>query len=328
MKSAARWLIAIAVTVGLLWWALHDTCWTELWTDVRNSNKGLVLLAVVVGTMVFPLRAFRWRPILDSVSPGLPYGKLWRATAIGFMANHLLPWRAGEVVRPYMLSRDSNVPFSAAFASQMVDRVFDAFVVFLLVAVALLDPSFPGGIGVSAFASTTAFLMVGLTIGLLLIVFAPAQFTSLSEVFLRRMPTRFAEPLRKTVLAFVDGLKVLRDPRRFLAVFLWALALWLTQGLAFWIMFRAVGIDAPFSAALIIQGLIVLAVAVPQAPGFFGAFESAAKIGLAIYGVSNTQAIAWALPFHVLSMIPITVIGLWYLARSGVSFADLKRLKA
>jgi uncharacterized protein (TIRG00374 family) len=327
MKSAARWLIAIAVTVGLLWWALHDTNWAELWRDVLNANKGLVLLAVVLGTMIFPLRAFRWRPILDPVSPGLPYGKLWRATAVGFMANHILPWRAGEFVRPYMLSRDTDVPFSAAFASQMVDRVFDAFVVFLLVAIALFDPSFPGGMGVSAFATTTAFIMVGLTAGLLLIVFAPALFISLSEIVLRRMPPRFAEPLRKMILAFADGLKVLRDPRRFIAVFLWALALWLTQGLAFWVMFRAVGIDAPFSAALIIQGLIVLAVAAPSTPGFFGAFEAAAKVGLAVYGVSNNQAIAWALPYHVLSMLPITAIGLYYLARSGVSFGELKRLQ-
>jgi uncharacterized protein (TIRG00374 family) len=327
MKSAWRWLIAIAVTAALLWWALHEVDWSELRRDVANANVGLVLLAVFVSNLVFPLRALRWRPILDPVVPNVPYGALWRATAIGFMANHLLPFRAGEIVRPYMLSRDTTVPFSAAFASQVVDRVFDAFVVFLLVAVAMVLPDFPGGLGVRAFASTTAFGVGVVGVSLYLIVFAPARFIALSEFALRRLPPRFTERGRQMVRSFVEGLAVLRDPRRFVAVFLWALVMWLTQALAFWIMFRAIGISAPFSAALVIQGLIVLAVAAPSTPGFFGPFEAAAKAGLALYGVSNNMAIAWALPYHVLSLIPITVIGLWYLGRSGISFADLKRLR-
>jgi uncharacterized protein (TIRG00374 family) len=328
MKISWRGLIALALTVGLLWWAFKDVSWVELWHHVRDANPWLLILAVIVGTMVFPLRAFRWRPILDPVAPNLPYGPLWRATAIGFMANSVLPsGRAGEIVRPFMLSRETQIPFSAALASLVVDRVFDALVVLLLILVALLDPSLPSGISIGAFVGTTVFVVSGLTIALYTIVFFPEQLVRLYEAFARRVAPAFEARGREMLRSFAAGLSVLRHPGRFFIVFLWALLMWLVQPLAFWIGFEAVGIDVPFTAALLVQGIIVFAVAVPSTPGFFGLFEAAAKTGLAVYGIHENLALAWGLTYHILSLIPIVVIGLYYLARSGVKLSDLKQIK-
>ena len=327
-KIPWRGTIALAITVGLLWWAFKDVSWAELWHHVRVSNPWLLLLAVVVGTMVFPLRAFRWRPILDPVAPNLPYGPLWRATAIGFMANSVLPsGRAGEIVRPFMLARETQVPFSAAFASLVVDRVFDALCVLLLVIVALLDPSVPEGISVGAFVGTTVFVVLGLTAVLYAIVFFPNQLITLFELVARRVAPTFEERGRDMLRSFAAGLSVLRSPKRFFVVFLWAMAMWLVQPLAFWIGFEALGIHVPFTAALLVQGIIVVGVAVPSTPGFFGLFEAAAKVGLAIYGIHENLALAWGFTYHILSLIPIVVIGLYYLARSGVKLSDLKQIR-
>src|SRR5207237_10793466 len=133
----------------------------------------------------------------------------------------------------------------------------------------------------------------------------------------RRVAPRFEGRGRRLLRSFADGLSVLRHPGRFAIVFGWALALWLCQALAFWVMFRALAIDVPFSAALFIQGLIVIGVALPSTPGYFGPFELGAVAGLRIYGIGDSLAIAWALTYHILSLIPITVIGLYYVARSG-----------
>jgi glycosyltransferase 2 family protein len=327
MKISWRGLIALALTVGLLWWAFKDVDWSELWHHVRAANVPLAILSVVVATMVFPLRAFRWRPILHSVSPNLPYGALWRATAIGFMANNTLPsGRAGEIVRPFMLSRETGVPFSAAFASLVVDRVFDAVTVVLLIGVALLDPSRPAGFSAGMFATTTVAVILGIAVGLYAIVFFPEKLIGLFELFARRVAPRFEERGRAMLRAFAEGLSVLRHPKRFVVIFAWALAHWLVQPLAFWIMFEAIGIDVPFTAALFVQGMIVFAVVLPSAPGFFGPFELAAKGSLGLYGISDDLALAWALTFHILSLIPITLIGLYYLVRSGVRIGELKQI--
>src|SRR5438034_5850745 len=143
MKIPWRGAIGLALSVFLLWYAFHGVHWAEVWRDVRGADATLVVVAVIVGNMIFPLRAIRWRPILDPIAPKLPYLPLWRATAIGMMANNILPARIGELVRAYVLSRETTVPFSAAFASLVVDRVFDGFIILMLMVLAMFDSRFP-----------------------------------------------------------------------------------------------------------------------------------------------------------------------------------------
>jgi uncharacterized protein (TIRG00374 family) len=332
MKISWRGLIGLAVTVLLLWWVFHDAKWGEVMADLRAANIPLLLLAVVVGTMIFPLRAIRWRPILDPVAPRLPFRPLWRATAIGMMANNILPARAGELVRAFVLSRETTVPFSAAFASLVVDRVFDGVIVILLMVLAMFDPAFPsetlvGGRPASNWAGSGIVIVAVVAMGLYAIVFFPDRLIRLFEAFSRRVAPRFEERGRQLLRSFAEGLSVLRHPGRFAVVFFWALALWLTQALAFWIGFRAFGIDVPFSASLFVQGLIVLGVAAPSTPGFFGLFEGAAKLGLLVYGVDESLAVAWGLTYHILSLLPITVIGLYYVASSGMRLGELREVR-
>jgi uncharacterized membrane protein YbhN (UPF0104 family) len=97
------------------------------------------------------------------------------------------------------------------------------------------------------------------------------------------------------------------------------------NAVAFWIGFVAVGIHVPFAAALFTQGIIAISVAIPSSPGFFGVFEAAGKIALGMYGVSETLAVTWAVGFHLLSFIPITLIGAYYFARAGITFAELSK---
>ncbi len=90
--------------------------------------------------------------------------------------------------------------------------------------------------------------------------------------------------------------------------------------------FKAVGITAPFSAALLLQGLIAIGVAVPSVPGFFGVFEMGRPAGArCIYGVDRSLATSWAIGFHVLTFIPITLIGIYYFTKLGFRLRDLQR---
>jgi uncharacterized membrane protein YbhN (UPF0104 family) len=91
-------------------------------------------------------------------------------------------------------------------------------------------------------------------------------------------------------------------------VFLWTLAHWLLCVASIWIGFRAVGIEAPFSAALFLNGLSSIGRRSVVAR-LLGVFESVSKVSLQFYGVDPTLAISWALSYHILTFIPITVFG-------------------
>lgn len=322
--------LGIALSAGLLVWTLRGESPAEIWSVISGSNLPLLALAALVATSIFPLRALRWRIILGPLAPDLPIGPLWRSIAVGMMVNNIYPARLGEVARAYALTRETNrVSLTGAVASLAVDRVFDALTLMLLLVGAMLVPEFPkamtvGGQPIQRGAALFAGGAIGLFVVLYVIVAFPARLVSLYTAVVGRVAPRFVTRGSEIIHAFSNGLGVLRSPTRFLAVFLWAVAHWLVNALAFWIGFKAVGIDVPFSAANFLQGIIAIGVALPSSPGFFGVFEAAAKVGLEVYGVPGGQAVSWAIGFHVLSFIPITVIGLYYFARLGLHFSDFK----
>ena len=190
---------------------------------------------------------------------------------------------------------------------------------------AMLDPRFPRG----SFASTASVAVTGIvgvvavTAVLYLIVFFPDRTITLFELFARRVVPRFEQKGKEWLHAFAKGLSVLRSPVRFLAVVWWTLLHWLTNALAFWLAFKAVHVAAPFSAALFLQGLIAIGVAIPSSPGFFGVWEAVATYGLGLFGVAESLAITWAVAFHILSFIPITIIGGFYFVRLGLHLRDI-----
>jgi glycosyltransferase 2 family protein len=329
LKSSWRSIIGIALSAVLLWWTLRDVSLAVVWGELSRSSLPLFLASAACATLIFPLRARRWKTILEPVAPNQPFGALWRSTAVGMMANNVLPARAGEIVRAYALTRQTGVPFATSIASLAVDRLFDMIVLLLLAVTAFIDPAFPrearvAGQSLGSLAQGSVLIVLVLLAGLYALAFFPSKLVRIFELFARRVSPTIEERGRIALMRFSEGLIVLRTPGRFTAVLGWTIAHWLLNAFAFWLGFKAVGIDLPYSAALFLQTLIAVGVALPSAPGFFGVFEKLSTIGLAVYSVPAALATSWAIGFHILSFIPITVIGAWYFSRLGLHMKDIE----
>lgn len=330
MKSGWRGLVGFLLSAALLAWVLRDVSPAAVWAELSRADPWLFFWSTVAATVIFPVRALRWRVILEPVAPDVPFGPLWRATAIGMMINNVIPARAGEVARAFALTREvPKVPFSTSVASLVVDRLFDAVVLLALGLVAIMDPVFPGNATIAGQPlADWAVGGIGLTVALLavvyLLVFFPRALIVTFEILSRRISPKLEERGRVALQRFSDGLSVMRSPRRFVLVFAWTLAHWLISGLGTWLGFLAVGIDLPFSAALFVQTVTAFGVALPSAPGFFGVFEAIAVLTLAVYGVSAALATSWAIGFHILTFIPITLMGAYYFVHLGMHFRDLR----
>src|SRR5688572_10604776 len=103
MKLDWKSALGIALSVVLLWWTLKDVSFVEVWHVLRRSNLPLLIFAAAASNLMFPLRAIRWRIILEPIA-SVPFGPLWRATAVGMMVNNVWPARAGELARAYALN--------------------------------------------------------------------------------------------------------------------------------------------------------------------------------------------------------------------------------
>ena len=330
LRGSWRSVIGIVLSAGLIYWTLRGVSPADVARELSQANWYLLLGSTVCATLIFPLRARRWRPILDPVAPNLPFAPLWRSTAIGMMVNNVVPARAGEVARAYALTRETAVPFDTTLASLAVDRLLDSVVLLGFLGIAVLDPAFRSGASnvggpLASVAAGGVGLLLVMIGGVFSLVFFPGQLIRLFELFARKVSPAIEERGKSVLEKFIAGLSVLRRPDRFAAILGWTTAHWLVNAIGYMLAFRAFGITAPFSAALFLLGFIALGAAVPSAPGFFGVFEYMAIQGLAIYGVPKGQATSWAIGFHILAFIPITVIGGYYFTRLGLGMAELKK---
>ncbi len=329
MKVDWRAGLGLAITVVLLWWVMRDVEPAVVWAGGKGADFLLLAVAVTISTIPFFLRALRWRVLLAPLKVETSLRSRWAAVTIGFMANNLLPARAGEFARAYALSRLEPVPVSGAFGSLVVERFLDGFAIVLFMFLAMGSPGFPSALSGQDFPLTgiirTAMVVLsGLLALMILMLLFPRPLLRVVEVVARFLPRQFGRALVDAMQAFIDGLKVFQSPKRFSLAVVWSLIIWAWQSLAFWVGFRAFGIDVGFDAALFVNAIVAFAVGVPAAPGFFGTFHAGAKMGLGVYGISAGPTLAFAFGFHLGGFFPVTVIGLYYLWRLGLSFKEVE----
>lgn len=333
MSPKGRAAVGVVITVLLLWWVLGGVSLPEVWTEVREANLWLLGLGVAMATGTFLLRAFRWKVLLHPIHPGTSLRSRFAAVNIGFMANNLLPARVGEFARAYALARLEPVSVSGSFGSLVVERFLDSLTLLLFVLVAMAAPGFPsdtslGDLSLGVLLRGVILLLGALLVGMLALVLFPASVVRVAERVFVRIPGKFGRPAVDAIKAFLGGLTIFRSPGLFLQAGVWSLVVWAWQAAAFWAAMHAFGIRVGFDAALFVNGIIAFAVAVPAAPGFFGTFQAGALLGLGVYGVAEAPAVAFSLGFHLGAFVPVTLIGLYYAWRLGLSLKEVEESEA
>ncbi len=330
MRRHLRAVIGVGLSLLLLGWALRDVSPAGVAHEVRNVDPLLFALAIVLTLCGFWFRAVRWGVFLIPTGR-VPFRPRFASTMIGFAVNNILPARVGEFARAYSLSRITEVRLGASLATLVVERIFDGIVVVALLFAAMSVDTFPAGqiagVDPRVAARFIALAMTGLGLGLGALVIAPERSLRLAERVVHAIaPARVRHPLLGALRSFIEGLVVLRSGRLFFISLGLAVVQWIFTATSFLVAFRAFDIqEVGFAGALFLQSLISLSVAVPSSPGFFGPFEAAAKLGLALWGVAPDKAISFAVGFHLGGFIPTTLIGLYYVWRLDLSWKQVQR---
>lgn len=317
-------VLGVVISAALVLYVFRDVEWNKSWRYIVEADRGWMALAVALATFPFALRVPRWRLLLrHEDGTAVDWSALWHSIAIGFAANNVLPFRAGEVLRIGAVSRLGRVPFATALSSVAVERVLDALVAVGLLSLALtrggIDPALTlteGGRPLSQVAT-----LVG-TLGLVALAIAGLaawQRSATLGLARRLLPgNRVGNALYHFGERVLLGISALSDPRTAFPVVGWSLVIWLCNGAAFYATFAAFGFDIPFTGALILQGALMVGIALPSTPGYFGVFETSISVALAaLYQVPLEAGFAYGLMFHVTTFIPITLMGAWSAVTTG-----------
>jgi uncharacterized protein (TIRG00374 family) len=256
-------------------------------------------------------------------------GQLFRASAVGFMANNIFPLRMGEVIRSWYLAREGGGSRAAIFGTVILERVIDMVTVIALAfgMLALL------GAGGDQTIARGAFLLVPIAVapalGLLVLEIAPDPSIAFVSRVARVFSTRLAEFLEYTLHRFSEGLGVLRSGRRLFRVALYTLAIWLlASSVPLLAAFAAVGVDFgsfydTLVAAWVTQAAVGMAIALPSAPGFFGPYHFACKVALERFGIPSETAVALGTLIHAVFWLSLTALGFAVLRVRHTSLAAI-----
>jgi uncharacterized membrane protein YbhN (UPF0104 family) len=275
------------------------------------------------------LRGIRWRHLTNAIRP-LPRLALCRATAIGFLANNVLPLRVGELIRSYVLAREHRIAPAAVIGTVVIERVIDSWMVLCLGLGALWLAGDAGGSwrrGLLGLLPLAALPLAGLVWWRL----APAQVRGLVAWALRPLPETTARFALAQFDRVGEGLGALRGGSHLFWIAVQTLAIWLVANTVpvlagFW----SLGLEFPtrldtWVAGWVTLAAVAIAVALPSAPGFFGVYHSACRLVLERFGFPAETAVAAGTLMHAVFWLTTCALGLVALRGVRARLGELGR---
>jgi len=329
MRPWLRNTVLVALMLVLVGVFLRNANLAEVWHVMRTAHPGFVAAGVACLFTSYALRAVRWQVMLAPLGR-THFGPAFRATVIGFAASFILPARAGEILRPWLLARREGLDTAALITTIVIERLLDFVTVLVLLAAffTFFDPGL-SAMDPAMFQTVKTWgtragyaAMAGMAV-LIGAAARPAWLLRTVEAVTAWLPAKPRGVIVGLAAQFAAGLAVVREPARLAAAFAWSLPLWLVIAAQIWVVSLAVGVTLPPSGALLIMALLVVGVAVPT-PGAVGGFHEAYRVAAtAFFGADNDHAVGAAIVLHAVGFVPTLVAGAWLMAREGLSLTHL-----
>ena len=343
MAANLKYLLGFGVSALLLVLFLFTVDIRQMLDALAGANYWFLIPAVAAYLVSIYFRALRWSLLLRHLKP-VTTRRLYPVVVVGYMANNLLPMRLGELVRSYYLGQREGISRTSALATVFVERLFDALVLVLFVAVIMLfvplsglANSFSDQYGLpwpALVAIVSVPLLAAFAAGVTLAAY-PARATDAVRWLVRPLPQRFQASATALTSKLFQGFAPLSEPRLLSVLFLLSLPIWLFEAAVFYILGFPFGLDDPHENLGTMAGTMVLVTAItnigssiPAAPGGLGLFEIIARETLVLGPLATVErsvAAGYALVVHATILLPMIILGQAILWAGHVSLGRLSR---
>jgi uncharacterized protein (TIRG00374 family) len=332
LKSRGFWIgiLASAALIGLFFYGERDNL-GRIDDAFRDANYFLIALALPVYFAGLWMRTIRWQYLLRPVRR-VSALRLYPVVIIGLMANNLIPARAGELARAYVLGQRERISKTTSLGTIAVDRLFDGVTLIpmmLIVAAfagneASFDVPLLGDLNFEQLGVVMAVLF-GVALAVLFWLALSSRGRSLLHNTIARMlPAPLQPRVEKLLDSFFEGLQALRNPIDLALAWLMSLSSWMLEATMYYIIARAFGIDEPYYVFLLLTAAANLAIAVIASQGGVGPFELVVSETVIAFGVLDPgKAQAYALGLHAILLFPIIALGLWLMWSMKLTFGDM-----
>jgi hypothetical protein len=296
---------AFALLIAALMWTFHDVRFDALRGAMGQTTLIWVGLAAALNVAALGFAAARWRALVRPLAATTTLGQAFKAMMVGFSVSMVVPARAGELARSHYLGVRTGLSRASVLGSIVLDHLVNA--VGLLAGLAVI----PFFIGIPG------WLRSGSWVALALFAVGLAAVAALRPVDRERgrLPADDAPGRRLTGLLgkLQHGLTGARQPRALALSFGASLVAWALEVGVVMLTLRAIGLTLPVPAAFLVLAAVNLAIAFPVAPpANLGTLELGATLALLQFGVPKAEALAFAILYHLLQVVPVAVMGVMF----------------
>ena len=341
IKKAIRIIFGVILGSGILWLLFRNTDWGIVYAKIKEANIWWLLLSQTFVWSSHFFRIQRWSYVVRARQP-VSFRSMFSATQIGFLVNFTIPARLGEVVRAYVLSRLARLPVSQALAMVSLDRINDAIALLLILLISALsfptDKNIEFGAGMfttepftisnQLITSTTiaiAILFFVILLFLVIIYLNQSIIIRLINFCIAPLSKNFADYFCKLIKNFADGLHIFHSYVDMMKSIFFSLLTWIMYLFSIATILTAFNYDYPWYAPFLILSLVSILTSVPLMPGVIGQYHLAFVVGLliAIPSMTLDETKAVAIVAHVLTLIPIAILGIFCLVREKISYISI-----
>lgn len=286
--------------------------------EMNKADKKLILLSAVVFAISWPLRGIRYRDILAAMDHYEEWEVLTGAIFISQTANLVVPARAGDGVRAYVLKMRKSIPYTTGFASLTVERIFDLLTLSILSSVFVLGLSLTGSIGGlisalggqevgSGFATsgrTAIITATAVAVAVIMVIVAIIASIRTDRNFVEELIGRmsndsYVKYVTGIIETFIGDIHAVPANKRTLgSISIVSIIIWSVDVLTALVVFAAFGY--PLTPSIAAVGFLAVSVGnlakvLPLSPGGIGLYEGAFTLiitSLTPIGVATTLGIA------------------------------------
>jgi len=287
-------VVSLVSGAVLLWLSSHRV---ELWPRRVEVVDPLALgLAVVLEIPYALARALRLQfaldPLVERSSQGrstrVDRGLLYGSGLVSTFVVLVLPFKLGEVSRPWLLARakEPGLDFPQALGAVAAERLLDGLAIcgLLIVGLRYSGPLVvEGNLDLHAMAGWFA---AAFGVGLLaLLIFArwPERTLPIVHTVLRPLGDAAARTVDAVIRRLLDGIRGVMDLRQGVALVGWTLVYWWLTAAQLWLVLRASGLSLGLPEAAVIVAIVGLSVQLPGGPGQAGTFQVGMVVALGLF---------------------------------------------
>jgi uncharacterized protein (TIRG00374 family) len=240
------------------------------------------------------------------------------------MANDLLPFRIGELVRAYILGETEKISKASTLVTIVLERIFDGVTMLLFIGTASFFLPLQESIRTLLLLGSVLFATA--VVVLVVVSRFRERFDHLIHRVLQRLPERWGARGLKLVDSFFHGLSVLHNPLDAVLALGFSIVAWLFEAGMYAVLAQSfAGINVGFPVFVLATAVANLVTIVPSTPGYVGVFDVPVKTILGLFGVDPNVATSYTLLLHATLIVPVVLLGLVLTWRLGLSLGQLQK---